>query len=316
MTFSILTATFNRAHTLPEVYASLCEQNFKDFDWLIMDDGSSDQTEQLIDKWIQENKLKIRFFKQANGGKHRAINRLISISESKFSLVLDSDDTLTPDALELLFKTWNDIPAHERGKFSGVSAQCMTRSGKWLGKPLPSETLDSNSLEIAYVHKLNGDRKGFIRTDILRQYPFPEFEGEKFLTESIVWQRIGFQYKTRYLNRVVCITDYLEDGLTANQAKLLRRNPKGTAAYYQNTLMAPIKLPFKIQAGLHIYFVRYALHAGYSIASILKGGRRKPFFLCMGLVAGPAFYLRDRYQDYRDRKDSSSAKPLSKNLST
>ncbi|MCA9838674.1 MAG: glycosyltransferase family 2 protein [Trueperaceae bacterium] len=317
MIFSVLTPTYNRAHTLPMVYEALCAQTFTDFEWLIMDDGSSDQTEQLINAWMSEGKLAISYFKQPNGGKHRALNPLIQYAKGDFSIIVDSDDALTPNALELLLSHWHNIPEEQRSQFAGVSAMCQSQTGKLLGLPIPEKVLDATNLEILYIYKLSGDRKGFVRSEILKQHPFPEYQGEKFLTESIIWQTIGFQYKTRYVSEVVCITDYLEDGLTENHVRHLRENPKGTTAYYRNTLDAPIKLSLKVRAGLHAYYVRYSLHAGYSLAKIIKDGTNKPFLMAFGLLTGPLFYLRDKYRHARnDKKTMRSAKPLAQKISS
>ncbi len=312
MTFSILTATYNRAHTLPTVYKSLCDQSYKDFEWLIMDDGSSDQTVQLIEQWIAENKLDIKFFKQANSGKHRALNPLIKSAQGQFCFIVDSDDALTPHALELLLSHWHDIPDDQKKDFAGVSAMCQSQTGELLGLPIPQDVIDTTNIEILYIYHLSGDRKGFIRSEIMKANLFPEFDDEKFLTESLVWQKIGFKYKTRYVSEVVCITDYLKDGLTENHLRHLRNNPKGSTAYYRNTLDSPIILPLKIRAGLHAYYVRYALHAGYSLGKIIAGGTGKPLLMTLGLLAGPLFYLRDRFRDLRDnypRKPAPSTLP-------
>lgn len=298
MKFSVLTATYNRAHTLPRVYETLCEQSLKDFEWLIMDDGSSDDTEQLVNSWISEAKLSIKYFKQANGGKHRALNGIVPEAQGEFSVILDSDDTLTPTALERFLYHWESIPEESRHEFAGISGLCQTQSGEIMGDHIPGGILDTNNMEVMYVYQLGGDRKGCILTEIQQQHLWLEFEGENFITDSIVWHKMGRKYKYRYVDEVVCITDYLEDGITQNHQKLLCHNPKGSSAYYQNILDDPTKLPLKIRAGLYAYYVRYAMHAGYSFNKIISDAPKSPLYMGIGVLAGPLFYWRDKLKGF------------------
>ena len=308
MIFSILTATYNRAHTLPKVYESLKAQDFdrSRFEWLVMDDGSSDNTEALIQTWVKEGQLNIRYYKQKNGGHHRALNGIIPEAKGEFSLILDSDDTLTPNALTRFLGVWQAIPEAERKSYAGVSAQCQSETGQWLGKPLPEHIFDSHSLEIGYIYQLGGDRKGFMRTDVQQAHLYPEFEGEKFISDSVVWHKIGRQYKTRYLNEALCITDYLEDGQTHYATRLMCRNAKGSTLYYQNILDDKAPLPFKVRAGIHAYYVRYSLHAGYSWSRIVREGSKKPLYMFIGVLAGTAFYLRDELKDAKEVRKKSA----------
>ncbi len=312
MLFSILTATYNRGHTLPKVYESLKNQDFdaSHYEWLIMDDGSSDNTVELVKEWMHEADFSIRYFKQENGGHHRALNGIIPEALGEFSLILDSDDTLIANALTRYLAIWHSIPEDKREGFAGVSAQCQSETGVNLGGALPEDVFDSNNVEIAYIHKLGGDRKGFIRTDIQKQYLYLEFEGEKFISDSVVWHRIGQRYQTRYVNEVLCLTDYLEDGQTFHTQKLLCRNAQGASAYYQFLLDAPTPFSLKVRAGLHAYYVRYSLHANYSLSKIIKDGSRKPFHMFVGLTAGFLFYLRDELRDVKETRKPSQKKEL------
>lgn len=317
MLFSILTATYNRSHTLPKVYASLQAQDFShdQFEWLIMDDGSSDGTAELVRSWQQEASFKIRYYEKENGGHHTALNGIIPLAHGEFSLILDSDDTLTPNGLTRYHEIWLSIPEEERASFAGVSAQCQSETGINLGGDFPTDVYDSTNIAVAYMLKLGGDRKGFIRTDIQKQYLYLEFEGEKFISDSVVWHRIGQIYKTRYVNEVLCLTDYLEDGQTFHTQKLLTRNPQGATAYYSFLLDAKEKFSFKVRAGLHAYYVRYALHANYRLDKIIKEGSSRPLCMFIGLMAGYAFYLRDEYKDVKGLR-SEKAKAVAASVPT
>ncbi|MCA9838673.1 MAG: glycosyltransferase family 2 protein [Trueperaceae bacterium] len=316
MIFSILTATYNRAHTLPELYASLKAQQFdaSKFEWLIMDDGSKDNTEALVKSWKNEGAINIRFFKQKNGGHHRALNGIIPKARGRFSIILDSDDTITPNALGRYLEVWESIPEAKRDGFAGVSAQCMTHKGNWIGKPFPSDIFDSNNLEIKYVYKLSGDRKGFIRTEIQKAHLYPEFEGEKFISDSVVWHKIGQAYKTRYINEALCATEYLEDGQIYSIQKLLCRNAKGSSKFYQDILNARTPFSLKIRLGIHAYYVRYSLHAGYSWSKIIREGSSRPVYLLLGSLVGGFLYLRDEIKDVKEyRKNAPKAEPAPTN---
>lgn len=201
--FTVFTATYNRAHTLHRVYKSLVQQTFRDFEWLIVDDGSADGTEHLVKNWIIEAKFPIRYIYQKNKGKHVAFNNGVGLAEGEFFLSLDSDDSCTSDALQVFFDTWNSIPERKRSEFSGVCSLVMDETGRIVGKPFPSDILDAPSTEIHRKFHVTGEKWGFQRTDVLRDFPFPELSGEKYVPESIVWNRISKKYKERFINRML-----------------------------------------------------------------------------------------------------------------
>ena len=173
-TFTIFTPTFNRAHTLQRVYTSLAQQTYRDFEWLVMDDGSTDNTSQLIESWKGESNFQIRYYKQVNMGQGVAFNRGVEHAEGELLLVLDSDDECVPHALEQLKHHWDAIDAQQRAGFSGVSVLCMDQNGNLVGDLFPKDVMDSDPLELRYRYKVKGEKWGFQRTDVLRRYPFPE----------------------------------------------------------------------------------------------------------------------------------------------
>jgi glycosyltransferase involved in cell wall biosynthesis len=291
--FTILTPTYNRAHTLEHVYTCLEAQTLRDFEWLIVDDGSSDDTQTLVKSWLQTSPFAIRYIKQANGGKHTALNRGIREARGYFTVILDSDDVIRANCLEHFLYHWHTIPEAQREHYAGVTGLCIDQDGNLLGGKFPVNTFDSNAVEITYVHRLADDRYGMQRTDVMRQFPFPVFEGEKFLTESVVWNRIARHYKNRYVNEVLCVKEYRADGLTRSVAKHLSNNPKGSSLYYGELLTAPEPLAFKIRVGIYSYYVRYALHAKLHPLSFTQFSK-KPLFASLGWLLGTFLYLRDR----------------------
>lgn len=198
--FTVFTPTFNRAHTIHRVYNSLCFQTLKDFEWVIVDDGSADETERLISSWKKIATFPIVYTWQENSGKHVAINKGVSMAKGEFFIIADSDDEFLPDALDVLYNVWNDIEDENKDKFTGVTGLCITEDNKIIGNSFPDDKLDSTPAEAYYRLGIRGDKAGFHRTEILKAFPFPELKGYKFYSESIIWNRIGKIFMTRYVN--------------------------------------------------------------------------------------------------------------------
>lgn len=199
-TFTVFTTTYNRAHTLHRVYESLKAQTFREFEWLIVDDGSTDNTRDLVKAWQREAEFPIRYLWQENRGKHVAFNRAVQEAMGKFFLTFDSDDACVPQALERLKFYWDSIPEKERPQFSAVTALCVDQHGKLIGDKFPQDITDSDSLEIRYRYKVKGEKWGFHRTEVLRTFPFPEIEGCKFIPEGLTWSAIARRFRTRFVN--------------------------------------------------------------------------------------------------------------------
>ena len=203
--FTVCTPTYNRAHTLSRVYESLRSQTFRDFEWVVVDDGSTDGTSELVRKWKADHRtwFPIRYFWQENQHKKVAVNRGVREARGELFLVADSDDWFPPNALETFAEHWRLIPDGEREQFAGVCGLCVYENGRVVGDRFPGgDWIDSNLMEICYRYRVRGEKWGFVRTDILRHVRFPEhILGH--VPESVVWNRIGARYKTRYINEVV-----------------------------------------------------------------------------------------------------------------
>src|SRR4028119_2117569 len=225
--FTVFTPTYNRAHTLHRVYDSLKAQTYRDFEWLIVDDGSTDDTKQLVEQWQKEANFPIRYIYQENAGKHVACNRGVREAKGELFLTFDSDDACVPEALERFKYHWDSIPEDKRDNFSAVTALCVDQDGKLVGNTFPFDITDSNSIEIHTKYNSFGDKWGFQRTEVLKEFPFPEFPGEKFIAEGIVWNRLSSKYQTRYVNEKLKIVEYREDGITASSARMRARHPRG-----------------------------------------------------------------------------------------
>lgn len=234
---TIFTPIYNRAYIVKKLYESLLCQTCYDFEWLIVDDGSTDHIVSLVYQWIENTKkFKIRFYHQENKGKHCAINYGVQLSECEAFFIVDSDDYLEEDAVETIIRYWNEISADDN--FAGISGLRRKKSGEIIGgMPAFEEHVDATNLEREYL-RLGGDKAEVYKAEILRRFPFPEYENEKFITEAVVWDRIAYEeYKIRWIDKSFLICEYLEDGLTAKGDKLFIDNPRGWAHYIRTEVL-------------------------------------------------------------------------------
>lgn len=288
--FTICTTTFNRANLLQRLYNSLKMQDFSNFEWIIVNDGSTDNTENLVNSWIKESVLDIKYIKQVNSGKHVALNLAINRASGDLFLIVDSDDYLFNNTLSIFIKYWEAIKNNDN--FSGVFANCVNTNNSIIGSKFIKDVRDSNFFDIFYCDKTVGDKCGFFRTDILKEFKFPVFGNEKFLPEALVWNRISLKYKTRFVNENLVVVDYQPDGLSKKNIEIRVANPIGTVIYYKEFLLLPIPVKWKVRNLIN--YIRFSLHGKISVKSQfinLKPTYLKflfPVFLFIGLYF---FYL-------------------------
>ncbi len=233
---TVLTPTYNRAHTLTRLYNSLKSQNNNNFEWLIIDDGSSDNTKQLVQKWINEkNSFNIIYFKKENGGKHTAINKGIEIAKGKLTLIVDSDDYLTNDAIEKIIEKEKTIKNISE-KFAGIAFCKGFSENNIVGTTFKGEFVDATSIE-RKKYNILGDKAEVFYTSVLKENKFPEFEGEKFMTEALVWNRIAKKgYKIRWFQDIIYICEYRDDGLTKLGYTKFKESPKGLLLFINESI--------------------------------------------------------------------------------
>ncbi len=227
---TIFTPTYNRAYILPKLYESLRMQTCKDFEWLIVDDGSTDDTECLVKSWLSETAFPVRYIQQENGGKHRAINRGVQDAQGELFFIVDSDDHLTEDAVEWIINQWQAI--RDDNSFAGLSGIRITPDGHKIGGGEDFGTIDTDALSIRSTHHVHGDLAEIYRTDVLRRYRFMEVPGEKFCPEALVWNRIARDYKLRYVHHPIYVCAYRPDGLTAKITRIRHESPITSMVYY------------------------------------------------------------------------------------
>lgn len=278
---TIFTPTYNRAHTLTRLYNSLLNQSFKDFEWLIVDDGSTDNTKPLIESFINENKINIRYYKQENGGKHRAINKGVLLANGELFFIVDSDDYLVDNALEIIQNEYKLIQTDN--EFAGVSGRRIYPDEKLIGNEMKTSPIDANALDIRIKYRITGDMAEVYKTDVLKRYPFPDFPGEKFCAESLVWNRIAQKYKFRYTNHKFYVCEYLPGGLS-NAFNINRiKSPSYATTLYKELYCYDIPLIHKMKAGINYW--RFAFYTKESFYKLLKNiGFSSIFLLPFGLL--------------------------------
>lgn len=222
---TVFTPTYNRAYIIENLYRSLQRQTFTDFEWLVVDDGSSDGTEELFAKWSrEETRFPVRYYKQPNGGKCRAINRALDLSEGKLFFTVDSDDYLTDDALEKVAKWESELPKDQ--PYCGFAGNLGTALDSTPNRMVREPFFDGSALD--RYGKVDGERAMVFYTDIHRKYPYPVFDGEKFMTEAVAWNRMAHDgYKMRFFNDIIWVYEYKNDGLTKAGSSVFLNNPKG-----------------------------------------------------------------------------------------
>lgn len=257
---TILTPSYNRGYILPKLYQSLVVQTDKDFEWLIVDDGSTDDTAEIVRNFISEGKISVRYIKKENGGKHTALNVGVQNITAKWTMIVDSDDALTENAVESIRRYSDKFDTYNTDKpLCGISFLRAFPDGNTNGKkPEKNEVISDFIQNRINSHDELADKAEVYLTDVLKKYPFPVYNDERFLQENIVWISIAFDYNMLFLNEAIYIGDYLSDGLTRNVMKNKLNNPIGM---YKNAelLMRP-EFTFKNRLkGAVLYNIYYKI---------------------------------------------------------
>ena len=260
---SILTPTYNRGKLLLPLYESLKNLTFEDFEWLIVDDGSEDDTEQYALSWIAHNienaEFPICYIKKSNGGKHTAINRGVREANGELILILDSDDTLPSDSLATIAQYYEQCKGYK--DCAGVCGLMAHHDGQLIGTGFPKDPMYESALLFRYAEKGNvtGDLLEVYKTSVMREFPFPEIENEKFCPESLVWNRIANKYKLFCFNKVIYYRDYLDGGLTSKIVRIRMNSPIASTMTYAEMLDYDISLKWKIRSAINYWRFRYCI---------------------------------------------------------
>ncbi len=284
---TIFTPTYNRASLLPRLYESLKRQTRKDFKWIVVDDGSTDETSSIIRGWEEEKLVNIKYIFQQNAGKMKAHNRGVRECQTELFMCLDSDDYLSDDCIERIYFHWEKYKDNPH-----VSGMVAYR--KMIGCT-PSYF---PQIELSKLHTLNLSYKGetalAFRTSILRQNPFPEFEGEKFIGEGILYDKLDQEYLLGVIQEYWMVCEYQEEGYTNNALKILIHNPKGWSLNAkQKYELYGHNLKDKIR--WMSTFICASLFAGYDFTFIIKQAPDK--LLCIMCI--PLGWMQKIYNKLR-----------------
>ena len=272
MMITVLTPTFIRGGGLQSLWDSLQKQTVKDFEWLVVDDGSTDGTKNLITKLQEKSDFPIRYIYKSNGGKHTALNVGIQTIRSELTFIVDSDDCVTDDAVESILKIHKKY--RSQNNICGYAFLRAFSDGKVNGKKF-----DVNEKIGSYIDvRVNGndtgaDKAEVFKTHCLKEFPFPEYPNEKFLGEDLVWVRMARKYEMVHINKAIYVGNYLEDGLTNNRRKHNIASPVGCMHRAEEFMESDLKTRYRIKGGLQ--YIVYGRFAGVKICDLIRKSRHK-----------------------------------------
>lgn len=287
-TLTVFTPAYNRAHTLGRTYESLLRQTCSDFEWLIIDDGSTDGTESLVTKWIEDNRIPIRYIQQTNQGMHGAHNTAYRNITTELNTCIDSDDWMPDDAIEKIVTFWKK---HRSDRYAGIVGLDQTADDKIIGTSFP-DGMTETTLQGYYAAGGTGDKKLVYRTEVIKKYPeYPIFEGEKYVGLAYKYMLIDQDYKLLTLNEPLVTVEYQPDGSSYNMYRQYWRNPRGFSFFRKTEMICAPTLRRRFISCAH-----------YVATSIIAGDtgfvRQSPykFLTLLAIPAGIAWYLRIRHK--------------------
>lgn len=272
MMITVLTPTFNRGGGLQSLWDSLQKQTVKDFEWLVVDDGSTDGTKKLITQLQENSDFPIRYIYKNNGGKHTALNVGIQTICNELTFIVDSDDCVTDVAVESILKIHKKY--RSQNNICGYAFLRAFPDGKVNGKKFDVDEKIGSYIDV----RVNGDDTGadkaeVFKTHCLKEFPFPEYPNEKFLGEDLVWVRMARKYQMVHINKAIYIGNYLEDGLTNNRRKHNIASPIGCMHRAEEFMESDLKTRYRIKGGLQ--YIVYGKFAGVKVIDLIRKSRHK-----------------------------------------
>lgn len=296
---SVVTPTYNRANVLNRVFDSLMKQTYRDFEWIVIDDGSEDHTKEVVEEFIQEAWFPVSYEYQPNNGKHIAVNRGVEKAKGEFVAIADSDDEFTADSFEVMLRYWDEIPDDAKPHFRGVTCRCYDPvTGEGIGRKL-DHYVDCYGLDATYRYDIDFEMWGINRTDLFRKYPFPNITGGKnggirFFPETVIWNRMGRDYKVRYIDE--CLRAYYRDQDNATTSKKTRRSRENIYLWEHlvNEVLDYAKYKPKRFMKAFIGMTMDGLLVGESFTEIVKKGNGfwRRFLIVMFSPLGFVLYLK------------------------
>lgn len=286
MMITIFTATYNRANRLAQAFESLKNQTIQNFEWVIVDDGSTDDTENVVANF-ETTTFEILYVKQENKGKHFAINKGVSLAKGEVFFILDSDDFLPSTSIQLVVNKFEIIK--NNAKIVGVAGRKSYFDNRIVGSTIPFNDTISNAIDIRFKHKIDGDLTEVYYTKVLKEFPFPEIENEKFCPEALLWNRIAQKYNLLYFNQSIYNCEYLPDGLTSKIVKIRMNSPIGSMICYSE--LASYKIPILQKIKAISNFWRFAFCSKMPFFEKMK--KVNFLFSIIGFPLGLLFHFND-----------------------
>lgn len=290
---TVFTPTYNRAHLLYRLYESLLRQNSESFLWLIIDDGSTDNTREVVDQWIEEDKIEIRYVHKENGGLHTGYNKAIELMETELSICIDSDDCLADNCIDFILKYWDENKSND---IAGIIGLDVDPQGKIIGGDLP-DTKTVNPIMLL-ASKQRGDKKYVVRNDCYREvYPMPVFKGEKNFNPHYMILKMSGKYKFLVVHKPLCIVDYQADGMSANIFNQYVNSPNSFAELRRVIMDIP-STPFKYLLTTTIHYVSSSMIAGNK-QFIAESPKKFLTVLCIPFGALLTLYIKYKSDCYK-----------------
>lgn len=294
-TLTVFTPAYNRAHTIGRTYESLCRQTCKDFEWLVVDDGSKDNTRKLVESWIAEDKIPIRYIWQENQGMHGAHNTAYKNITTELNTCIDSDDYMPDDAVEKIVSFWKK---NGNKKYAGIIALDVTQDGKIIGGDFAANMRTTTLRNYYELQHGRGDKKLVYRTDVVKQYPpYPLFPDERYVGLAYLYNMIDEDYELLTLNEPLVIVDYQLDGSSFNMWHQYWNNPKGLAVVRKYDMQHA--LTFKRRFTVAIHYVSHSIRS--KDVHFLKESPKK-LMTIFAFVPGCILYLVNKRKVKMDSK--------------
>lgn len=230
---TVFTPSYNREKELMNLYNSLLKQDSANFEWLIVDDGSKDGTKKMVDKLKRENKININYIYKENGGKQSAYNKGLDNAKGDIFLCIDSDDILMDNVLSKIETDFDEIKDNKEVGGIAYIQSYISNKKKIIGTRFPSDNMIDTYFNIYHKHNVSGDKLIVLKTCVAKEYYFPLINGEKFVPEALVFNRISLKYKFKCINKIIACKEYLESGYSNNYFNLVKRSPKGNMLYFR-----------------------------------------------------------------------------------
>jgi glycosyltransferase involved in cell wall biosynthesis len=290
--FSICVPTRNRAHLLRNFFTELRKQDPKLFELVIVNDGSTDDTSDVLCELARSAEFVVRPIDQAHGGRARALNRALDAATGRFVVILGDDDALVPGALQRMLAVWETIPTAEKGGFCGVCGLSVDQRGRILGDKFPQDVVDSDFFQMRVVASIRGDKREAVLRSVIGGYRFKVFDHETRVPTSSLWLHLAKTHKVRFVNESWCVMTYLPGGMTKSLAQIRISSARSTATHYRDVLDDFPDMPTRLKVRYAANLVRYSIHAGQRLGVALRG--LSPVAAASGTIVGVAAAASDR----------------------